>query len=190
MIRWRAVVIGASAGGAAALVQVLRPLPADYPLPLIVVQHLHPWQQGAALLSKSYAGQLALKLCEAEEKQPPLPGVVYFAPANYHLLIESDGAFALSTDEKVNFTRPAIDVLFESAAETYGPALIGIILTGANQDGAAGLQAIQQRRGLTIIQDPASAEVDYMPRAALSRVQPDYLLPLDKIGACLCRLVQ
>lgn len=185
---YQAVVIGASAGGSAALGQFLPLLPPDYPLPVVVVQHLHPQQEGAALLY--HLGNCALRLKEAEEKQPVLPGCVYFAPPNYHLLIEDDRTFALSVDEKINFTRPSIDVLFESACEVYGRGLVGVILSGANQDGAAGLSAIKQRGGLTIVQDPSTAEVPYMPRAALAATQVDYVLPLKQIGELLVGVAQ
>lgn len=183
---YRAIVVGASAGGFAALKSVLPALPAGYPLPVIVVQHLHPWQDGAALLYA--AGCCPLQVKEAEEKEPIQAGTIYFAPPNYHLLIEDDETFALSIDEKVNYTRPSIDVLFESAAAVYGAQLVGVILSGGNQDGAAGLWAIKQHGGLAIVQDPACAEVVIMPRAAISATQVDYVLPLEQIGQVLCKL--
>ncbi|MGB8646000.1 MAG: chemotaxis protein CheB [Anaerolineae bacterium] len=178
--RYDAIVIGASAGGLAALLELLPRLPADYPLPIVVVQHLHPLQQSAAMLYQLERCALALK--EADEKEPLHPGVVYFAPPNYHLLIEADRTLALSIDARVNFTRPSVDVLFESAAAVFRERLVGVILSGGNEDGAAGLRAIQRAGGLTVVQDPATAEAPYMPRAALAATQNDvdYILsPLE-----------
>ncbi|MBN1876767.1 MAG: chemotaxis protein CheB, partial [Anaerolineae bacterium] len=140
MSEYQAIVIGVSAGGTTALKQLLPVFPRTYPLPLIIVQHLHP-QQDKTLI-ELYNNLSALTVKEADEKEPIRPGYAYFAPPNYHLLIEDDKTFSLSIDEKVNYARPAIDVLFESAVDVYGPHLIGVILTGANNDGAAGLRRI------------------------------------------------
>ncbi|HEX2556963.1 MAG TPA: chemotaxis protein CheB, partial [Nitrososphaera sp.] len=125
---------------------------------------------------------------DADEKEAIRPGFVYFAPPNYHLLVESDHTFSLSIDPKVHFTRPSVDVLFESAADAYGARLIGIILSGANQDGAAGLRYIKQRGGLTIVQDPADAEVSYMPRSAIEVAHPDHVLTASGICKFLSEL--
>lgn len=182
-LKYRAVVIGASAGGSAALEQILPALPADYRLPVILVQHLHPQQDGPSLVYR--LDYCALHFKEAEEKEAILPGYIYFAPPNYHLLVEDDFTFGLSVDEKVNFTRPSIDVLFESAAEAYGKRLVGIVLSGGNHDGAAGLQAIQRRGGLVVVQDPDTAEVAFMPRAALNAVKADYIFSPAEIAAWL-----
>lgn len=128
---------------------------------------------------------------EADEKEEIENGVVYFAPPNYHLLIERDHTFSLSADRRVNFARPSVDVLFESAANAYGSELIGVILTGANNDGARGLKKIKDMGGLTIVQDPASAEARYMPEAAIEEVQTvDYILPLEKIKTILIKLAK
>jgi two-component system chemotaxis response regulator CheB len=118
---------------------------------------------------------------EAEEKQNPLPGYVYFAPPNYHLMIEDDGAFALSVSEKVNYSRPSIDVLFETAAWVHKSDLVGIIMTGANHDGANGLKKIKDNGGLTIVQDPATADVSVMPGAAIQVAEPDYIFSIENI---------
>ncbi len=186
MGNYAAVVIGTSAGGSAALAQILPVFPANYPLPLIVVQHLHPWQKGPAVVY--YARKCALTLKEADEKALVQPGHVYFAPSNYHLLIEADHTFSLSIDGKVNYTRPSIDVLFESAVDVYGAQLIGVILTGANADGAEGLRQIKAHGGLAIVQDPATAEVPYMPEAALRATPVDYVLSLLEIARVLVEL--
>ena len=176
---YQAVVIGASAGGTSALQKILPFLPADFPLPVIIAQHLHPLQNGAAIIH--YAGGSALTVKDADEKESIRPGFVYFAPPNYHLLIEDDRMFSLSIDPKVHFTRPSVDVLFESAADVYGDSLMGIVLSGANQDGAEGLLRIKQRGGLTVVQDPQDAEVEYMPRAAIETVNPHRVLPAGEI---------
>ncbi len=183
---YQAVVIGASAGGSTALMNILPQLPANFPIPIIVAQHLHPLQDGPAVLYRAQGCALTLK--EAEEKEAALPGFVYFAPPNYHLLVEDDHTFSLSVDAKVNFTRPSIDVLFQSAADAYGVTLIGVVLSGANQDGAAGLNIIKQRGGLAIVQDPATSEISYMPRAAIEAASPDYILSPLEIGAKLVHL--
>lgn len=174
MAGYAAVVIGASAGGTTALQQILPYLPASFPLPIIIAQHLHPLQRGVAIVHSNGGSVLMVK--DADEKEAIRPGFVYFAPPNYHLLVEADHTFGLSIDPKVNFTRPSVDVLFESAADVYGAKLVGIILSGANHDGAAGLRYIKQRGGLTIVQDPADAEVGYMPRCAIEAAHPDYVL--------------
>jgi two-component system chemotaxis response regulator CheB len=185
-LSYQAVVIGASAGGTTALQKILPFLPANFRLPVVIVQHLHPLQDGAAIIH--YSGGSALVIKDADEKELIRPGFVYFAPPNYHLLIEDDHTFSLSVDTKVHFTRPAIDVLFESAADTYGAGLIGIILSGANQDGAAGLLRIKQLGGLTIVQKPQDAEASYMPKTAVDAVDPDYILTAGEICKLLIEL--
>jgi two-component system, chemotaxis family, protein-glutamate methylesterase/glutaminase len=184
--KYQAVVIGASAGGTTALQKILPFLPEDFPLPVVIAQHLHPLQDGAAIIH--YSGGSALTVKDADEKDLIRAGFVYFAPPNYHLLIEDDHTFSLSVDAKVHFTRPSVDVLFESAADAYGAGLIGIILSGANQDGAAGLLRIKQRGGLTIVQDPQDADMSYMPKAAIASAHPDHILAADKICKILIEL--
>lgn len=181
---YSAVVIGCSAGSSAALAQILPELPADYALSLIIVQHMHPLQAGPALAYSCGGCRLAIK--DAEDKEPIRSGIVYFAPANYHLMVEDDHIFSLSVDEKVNYTRPSIDVLFESASEVYGAGLIGVILSGANYDGAAGLSAIKARGGMAVVQDPKSADAPQMPEAALAATAVDFVLSPVEIGEYLC----
>ncbi|MCF6757044.1 chemotaxis protein CheB [Pseudomonas balearica] len=181
-----AVVIGTSAGGLAALSRLVSGLSSHFPLPILVVQHVPagtPTQ-----LAEIFQRKTGLRVKEADEKEALRPATLYFAPPGYHLLLESDRSLSLSQDDAVHFSRPSIDVLFESAADALGPALLGILLTGANEDGAAGLAAIHYAGGLTIVQDPAEAEVDTMPRAALQRLAPDYLLPLRDIHQLLREL--
>lgn len=186
--RYQAIVMGGSAGARGALVELLPVFPPDYPLPIVVVQHLHPSQDSGFV--EHFAGQCALTVKEAEEKEPIRAGCIYFAPPNYHLLIEEDKTFSLSVDEKVNYARPSIDVLFESAADAYGPRIIGVILTGANNDGARGLRLIKERGGLTVVQDPRTAESAYMPQAALEATPVDYVLPLREMGRLLLEIAQ
>ena len=121
------------------------------------------------------------------DKEAIKPANVYFAPPNYHLLINDDKTFSLSIDDKVNYARPSIDVLFESAVDVYAPWLVGVILTGANNDGAQGLRLIKERGGLAIVQDPQTAESAYMPKAALEATQVDYVLPLRRWASCCWR---
>jgi len=181
-----AVVIGTSAGGLAALSRLVSGLSSHFPLPILVVQHVPA--DTPTQLAEIFQRKTGLRVKEADEKEALRPATLYFAPPGYHLLLESDRSLSLSQDDAVHFSRPSIDVLFESAADALGPALLGILLTGANEDGAAGLAAIHHAGGLTIVQDPAEAEVDTMPRAALQRFAPDYLLPLRDIHQLLREL--
>lgn len=183
---YQAVVIGVSAGGVKALKLLLRQLPADFPLPIMIVQHIGPETgDGLARLLNEHA---ALRVKEADEQEQIMPGTVYLAPPNYHLLVEHEGYLSLSADPPVSFARPSVDVLFESAAEVFGPRLIGIVLTGANFDGSHGLAAIKQRGGLALVQDPETAEAPQMPRAALTATKVDYVLPLDGMASLLQEL--
>lgn len=183
---YEAIVIGASAGGLNALQEVLAPLPADFTLPILVVQHRSPAPGDSLAFSLSASCQLMVK--EADDKEPVKPGYVYIAPADYHLLVERDRTLSLSVDAKVCYSRPSIDVLFETAAEAYLSGLVGIILTGANNDGTAGLKRIKEKGGLTIVQDPATAEAAVMPRSAIQENIVDKILSLAEIAAFLVRL--
>jgi len=178
-----AVVIGASAGGVEALMTMLPALPRTLAVPIFVVLHL-PRQTPSALV-EIFAPRCAFKVLEAEDKAPIDPATIYFAPPDYHLLIDAGPCLALSADETVNYSRPSIDVLFESAADFYGTRLAGIILTGANADGAHGLAVIAEAGGVTVVQDPATAYASAMPAAAARRGAPHHLLPLGEIAGCL-----
>ena len=156
-----AIVIGVSAGGMQALCEIIPELPQDFKVPVIVVQHISA--DSGDYLPERLNRISAIRVKEAEENEDILPGTAYTAPAGYHLLIEDDRSFALSCEPRVNYARPAIDVLFESAAHVFEDALIGIILTGANSDGAQGLAKIKATGGLTIVQNPKTAEADAMP---------------------------
>lgn len=185
-MRYEAAVIGASAGGMNAMKAIFSLLPASYPLPFIVVQHIGARSDGWWIEFLNEKSQLRVK--EADEKEPIEKGTVYIAPPNYHLLVEKDRTFTLTIGERVNFARPSIDLLFESAAEVYTDRLIGILLTGSNHDGALGLKKIQDLGGLTIVEDPATAEWPGMPEAAIAASQPDYILPLNSITTLLTDL--
>ena len=177
--KYEAIVIGASAGGLSALTTLFETLPVNYPLPIMVVQHRYRDQLN--LLEEILQSKCKIRVRQADEKEKIEPGTVYIAPPDYHLLIEKDRTFSLSSDPPVSFSRPSIDVLFESAAATYKKALMGIVLTGANKDGAAGLLAIKKNGGLTIAQSPAEAEYPYMPQAAIDRGGATSVLTLEEI---------
>ena len=182
----RAIVIGASAGAVQALLTLLPALPASFPLPVLVVVHM-PADRSNVLVPL-FQTKCLIRVKEAEDKEPLVAGVVYFAPSDYHLLVEADGTLALSADEMVNYSRPSIDVLFESAADAYGPALIGLILTGANHDGAAGLKAVMDAGGVAIVEDPVGAYVPTMPLAALEACATARIMDLDAIASYLSSL--
>jgi two-component system chemotaxis response regulator CheB len=160
-----AIVLGASAGAVDALLTLLPSLPPGCP-PVLAAVHVPPDRPNR--LVSLLQPRCAVRVKEAEDKEPVLPGTVYFAPPDYHLLVEQDETLALSSDEAVRFSRPSIDVLFESAADAWGAGLAGVILTGANEDGAAGLAAVAEAGGLPLVQDPVSATASAMPLAALA----------------------
>lgn len=185
-MEYEAIVMGVSAGGMEALSAIFPDLSADFPLPVIVVQHQHPTSDD--FLVRYLNERCSLKVKQADEKESILPGVIYIAPPNYHLMVEEDRTFSLSVDEPVNYARPSIDVLFETAVDAYGARLVGVILTGASSDGSLGLKRIKESGGLTMVQDPETAEADIMPRAAIGATETDYVLPLEEIGTFLNRL--
>ena len=162
------IVIGGSAGALEALLELLPTLPAELAAPIAVVLHLKPTQP-------SMVPELLARVCtrvvrEPEDKEPIAPGTVYVAPPNYHMLLERGGTIALSVDEPVHFSRPSLDVLFESAADAFGPGVVGLVLSGSNADGAEGLQRIAAAGGVALVQAPASAAYATMPEAAARRV--------------------
>ncbi|HIG44656.1 MAG: chemotaxis protein CheB [bacterium] len=183
MKRFKAVVIGTSAGGIGALSRLLAYLPDAFSFSVIIVLHVSPESRGRQV--EYFDFKFDCSLHNAEDKEPIRPGCVYFAPPNYHLLIESDTTFSLSVDEKVQYSRPSIDVLFESAAHVWGHDLAGIVLTGSNADGAYGLQVVKEHGGLAVVEDPAKSEFPTMPQASLSAGEVDYILSLDQIGKLL-----
>jgi two-component system chemotaxis response regulator CheB len=187
MAAYEIVVIGVSTGGLYAIETLLGGLPADFALPMIVVQHRSVDSEGGPLRSLLQS-HTALRVREPSDKEAIRGGTVYIAPADYHLLVEP-GAFALSTEGPVSYARPSIDVLFLSAVDAYAGRVIGIILTGANQDGAQGAAYLKAHGGFLIVQEPATAESAAMPRAALESTRADRVLPLAEIASCLAQVV-
>lgn len=186
--KFRAVVMGASAGGLAVLTAILRSLPKDFPAPVIIVQHRS--KDGGTTLEEVLVSKCGIRIKQADEKEVIQPGTVYFAPADYHLLIENDGSFSLSYDPPVNFSRPSIDVLFESAAEVYKQALLAIILTGASNDGTAGIVKVAAMGGTTVAQDPKEAINPFMPNAAIASGQVAHVFPIREIIRYLLAIKQ
>jgi two-component system chemotaxis response regulator CheB len=164
---------------------VLAALPKGFHLPIVIAQHRATVPPAGGELQTIWQGHTPLMVCDAEDKSPIVPGRVYIAPADYHLMIESRHRLALSTDGPVHWARPSIDVLFETAAEAYGESVIGLILTGASADGSQGLRAIRARGGCVLVQEPTSAECDVMPRAALAATSVNHVLGLSDLGRLL-----
>lgn len=184
--RIEAIVIGGSAGALEALGAILPALPSDFSVPIALVLHLPP--KHPSMVATVLGAKCSLRVKEPDDKEPLEAGTLYVAPPNYHLLIERKRSFSLSMDDLVLFSRPSIDVLFESAADAYGSRVAGVLLSGANADGAHGLARIKQAGGLTIVQSPQTAAVATMPEVALRLAQPDHVLPLNGVGAFLANL--
>ncbi len=181
-----AIVIGASAGGVEALLTIFGRLPAGFGLPIITVLHLP--DERRSQLAEVFGRRLSMPVVEARDKEVIMPGTLYFAGPRYHLSVEHDRSLSLSQEDRVHHSRPAIDFLFESAADAYGTGLMAILLTGANHDGAQGLARVKQQGGTTVVQDPEEACVAVMPRAALALHTPDHILTLSRIGSLLASL--
>jgi two-component system, chemotaxis family, protein-glutamate methylesterase/glutaminase len=181
--RIEAIAIGGSAGAVEALSVLLPMLPPQFPAAVFVVLHLP--RERPSLLAEVFGPKCALPVHEAEDKAPIERGTVYLAPPGYHLLVDVGPQLALSVDEPVNLSRPSIDVLFESAADVYGGALLGVLLSGASVDGAAGLAAVQAAGGLTVVQEPRSAPVPLMTTSALNRTTVNFVLPVEEIAGLL-----
>ena len=176
------IAVGCSLGGMHALQEILGGLPPTFCVPIVVVQHRHKASNEG--LPAFFRRRTGLKVVDADDKQWIKPAHVYLAPADYHLLV-AKGELNLSVDDAVRFSRPSIDVLFESAADAYGKRLLGLVLTGSNADGALGAVRIKSRGGTVIVQDPVSAEAPVMPQATIDAVQVDRILPLDQIASFL-----
>ncbi len=188
----RLIVMGTSWGGLSALETLLPDLPPTFAVPIAVVQHRHRHSEDLGSFLQRFS---PLPVLEVEDKTALVPGRVFLAPADYHLLVESPrqaetACFSLSTEAPVQHARPSIDVLFESAADAYGEAVVGVVLTGASRDGAEGLRRIKAKGGWTIVQDPGTAESATMPTAAIAATEVDYVLPLTEIVPCLMKLCQ
>lgn len=179
------MVIGGSAGSLNVLIQILPLLDPDLLVAIVIV--LHRKGSGDNTLPIFLATRTSLKVKEAEEKEDIESGTIYIAPADYHLLMEQDGTFSLDDSEKVNYSRPSIDITFESAADVYGPKLAGILLSGANADGAAGLNVIKNSGGIVAVQDPACAEVAYMPQQAINICHVEHVLNVLQLAAFINR---
>ncbi|MBI1288632.1 MAG: chemotaxis protein CheB [Flavobacteriales bacterium] len=185
-VTYQAIVLGASAGGMAVVKNLVTSLPKDFSMALLIVQHIGDTSDGIWAQLLNDKSQVFVK--EADEKESVKEGTVYLAPANYHLLVEPDHTLTLTVDERVNYARPSIDVLFETAAEAYGKHLIGIVCTGGNFDGAKGLAYIKEKGGLTIVQDPETAETPAMPKAALQATEVDHVLNMQDITELLLQI--
>ncbi len=183
-----ALVIGGSAGALEVLMTVLPALPRDLSAAVVIVLHLAPHKP--SYLRDVLSQRTALAVREPDDKEPMLPGTVYVGPPNYHLLIERNRTLALSVDDAVNFSRPSIDVLFESAAEALGPSVAGVLLTGANDDGARGLARIRASGGITVVQSPETASASAMPEAGIRAAAIDHVLPPERIGPLLVELAK
>jgi len=179
------VAIGCSKGGMKALQEILQVLPRDFPVPIVIAQHRYRTSNES--LPAFFRRHSNLDVVDADDKQWIKRGTVYLAPADYHLLVER-GELNLSVDARVEYSRPSIDVLFESAADSYGAAAICVVLTGANADGARGAAMIKRRGGFVVVQDPLTAESPEMPRAAIATGRVDRILPLERIGPFLVEL--
>ncbi len=185
MTQFSLAVVGASWGGLAALSELVKNLPGDFPVPIAVVQHRS--RHADNLLASLLQDLTLLRVVDVEDKEPIEPATVYIAPANYHMMVDK-GYFSLTTDPMVRFSRPSIDVTFVSAGDAYPGATLGVILTGANDDGSRGLRHIVNRGGKAIVQDPATAESSTMPAAALQAVPEAEVLPIGKIASHLVKL--
>ncbi|MFH1025161.1 MAG: chemotaxis protein CheB [Nitrospirota bacterium] len=185
--KYEIVTIGASLGGLEALKTICSGISEGFPLPVVIVQHRSAYRDGK-LLCQILQEHSRLPVGEVEDKEAILGGRIYIAPSDYHLLIEK-GSFALSIEAPVEYARPAIDVMFESAADVYGDKTIGVVLTGANEDGASGVKRIKEKGGMVIVQDPATAESPVMPKAAIAAAKVDYILPLSEIAGLLMKTV-
>lgn len=182
---YQLIVIGTSWGGLAALRAIVSSLPAEYPIPAVIVQHRH--RDSDTMLARFLQSHTGLCVCEVEDKQPVEAGRIFIAPANYHLYVER-GFFSLSIDAPVRYSRPSIDVAMMSAADAYGHRAVGIVLTGANADGSAGLRRMADAGALAVVQDPATAEMPVMPRAALDAVPTARVFAVGRIGDFLRQL--
>ncbi len=185
---YKALVIGTSYGGLEALKTILPYFPKDFPLAVLIV--LHIGDNGNDHFVNHLNNYCNLIVKEAEDKEMIKAGVVYFAPSNYHLIVDGNSQVALSVDSKIHHSRPSIDVLFESAAWHYQEKLIGVLLTGLNQDGASGLKEIQEFGGATIVENPNSAMASIMPAAAIKLIKPNFILEIDQVANEIIKLIQ
>lgn len=184
----KAIVIGASAGALEALSALLPALPANYSCPILIVVHLPP--DKSSIMAELLQAKSRITVREAEDKEPIEAGTAYFAPPDYHMLVETESMIALSNEEPVLFSRPSIDVLFESAADIFGASLTGVILTGGNDDGARGLRLIVEAGGQVLVQEPEEATAHAMPKAALAACPHARVMRLKEIATYLTEEIQ
>jgi two-component system chemotaxis response regulator CheB len=182
----RMIVIGGSAGSLVAIFKVLADLRPGFSTPILFV--VHRIHSADSSLQELLSAKTSLSVSEVEEKDVIEEGHLYICPADYHVLIEPDETFSLDVSEKINFSRPSIDVVFRSASDVFGSRLIAILLSGANTDGAAGMLQVQEKGGITIVQEPPDAQVSYMPEQAIRLLTPHHVAPADKIGQLLNQL--
>lgn len=187
VLRYNIIVIGGSAGSLPVILQIVSDLPHRLSAAVIIV--VHRKSSGDSVLPNLLAARTSMEVREVEDKEPIVPGVVYIAPADYHLLIENEQTFALDSSEKVNYSRPSIDVTFSSVAEVFGKKAIGILLSGANADGADGLLQLKESGGFSIVQDPATADVGYMPEQAILQNAGSRIIKPDDMGTLLAQLL-
>jgi len=188
IIKYKMLAIGGSAGSLDVILKIVAALPFISHLATVII--VHRKNDGESILTDLLSSRTKLAVKEIEDKETITGGTIYLAPADYHVLIEDEKMFSLDASEKIHHSRPSIDVSFESVAEVFGILAIGVLLSGANADGAEGLSSIKEANGFTIVQDPASAEVGYMPQQALEQMTPDKILKGDAIGNFIKALVQ
>lgn len=175
----RLLVIGGSAGSLQVILSIISVIRPGISLPVLIVLHRNNVFESS--LEDLFASRTSLPIKEVEEKDPVLPGVIYLSPADYHVLLEKDGTFSLDYSERVHFSRPSIDVTLLSAADIYGSGLTALLLSGGNVDGAEGMAYVKERRGTTVVQDPSTADVPYMPQQAITRAKMDFIVPTDEL---------
>ncbi|MDO6435365.1 chemotaxis protein CheB [Flavitalea sp. BT771] len=183
MRRPKLMIIGGSAGSLQVILGILPVIHPEFPVPILIILHRNSVFESN--LEELLASRTQALIKEVEEKEPILPGAIYIAPADYHVLIEADHTFSLDYSERVNFSRPSIDVTFRCAGDVYGADLICLLLSGGNADGVEGLQYVKGRGGIVVVQDPATAEVSYMPQHAVNQVAVDFLVPAEDLPAFL-----
>ena len=188
IIKYKMIAVGGSAGSLEVILKIVEALPVTNYLSVLII--IHRKNDGESVLVDLLSMRTQLTVKEIEDKETILPGYIYIAPADYHVLFENERMFSLDASEKIHHSRPSIDVSFESVAEVFGKTAIGILLSGANADGAEGMRNIKQLGGFTIVQDPSSAEVDYMPTQALELMKPDRILKSMEIAEFLKQLFQ
>jgi two-component system chemotaxis response regulator CheB len=181
--KYKVLMIGGSAGSLEGILKIIAALPLNKHLTTVII--VHRKNESESILANLLSTRTRLSIKEVEDKEPMIDDTIYLAPADYHLLMENEKMFSLDYSEKVHHSRPSIDVSFESAAHVFGENVIGVLLSGANADGAEGLCKIQEAGGFTIVQDPASSEVDYMPKQAIAIMKPDKILKVDDIAVFL-----